>query len=620
MKSRAWERRLAFALLNSLCPAAVLAASATSDRAWSGSQQESFLLAAMPGTMLAFLAAFLIVLLVVLRQWQRSRQRKRRLERILCGSRAAAWEWNVRTGQTRYDERWAEIIGYHLDELEPTSIDTWKRLAHPDDLVECNKRLQQHFAGKTDHYEMELRMRHKAGHWVWVYDSGRVMTRSRDGQPEWMAGVHLDVTSRRSAGERRDGWLQRFAEFSNNVPGVIYQFRLRPDGSSHFPFASRGLRDIYGCRPEDVVTDARPAFDVVHPDDRDEVWQSIERSARTLSTWHTTYRVNHPQLGLRWVEGNATPARQPDGSIIWHGHIRDITELHRAQQRLRTAASVFETSQEGIIISDADGAFRDVNRAFERLTGFSREDIRGEPPHRLLPASDWRRTIARIRSALAAGDHWNGEVFIRGQSGGTYPAEVSISAVRDDQGRLSHYVTLMVDITLRKAQEHRLGKIANHDPLTGVGNRRMADERLRHAIAQAQRSGVTFAVCMMDLDEFKPVNDHYGHDAGDQVLKTIAQRLQDLVRAEDSVCRLGGDEFLIILREPQGESVFERIQEAVRIPIRIDAGIVRVSSSLGVTLCGAGCDSDAEGVLRRADRAVYAAKSAGRNCFRFDTV
>jgi diguanylate cyclase (GGDEF)-like protein len=193
--------------------------------------------------------------------------------------------------------------------------------------------------------------------------------------------------------------------------------------------------------------------------------------------------------------------------------------------------------------------------------------------------------------------------------------------VRDENGHLSHYVTLMTDITLRKAQEHRLGKIANHDPLTGVGNRRMADERLQHAVAQAQRSGVTFAVCMMDLDDFKPVNDQYGHDAGDQVLKTIAQRLQDLVRSEDSVCRLGGDEFLLILREPQGESVFERILESVRIPIRIEAGIVRVSSSLGITLCDADLDLDidADGVLRRADRAVYAAKSAGRDCFRFDT-
>jgi diguanylate cyclase (GGDEF)-like protein/PAS domain S-box-containing protein len=255
------------------------------------------------------------------------------------------------------------------------------------------------------------------------------------------------------------------------------------------------------------------------------------------------------------------------------------------------------------------------------MTGYSRDDIRGELPGQLLMDKDREETSNEIRSALEARGRWHGEVFINGRSGESFPAELSISAVRDENGHLSHYVTLMTDITLRKAQEHRLGKIANHDPLTGVGNRRMADERLQHAVAQAQRSGVTFAVCMMDLDDFKPVNDQYGHDAGDQVLKTIAQRLQDLVRSEDSVCRLGGDEFLLILREPQGESVFERILESVRIPIRIEAGIVRVSSSLGITLCDADLDLDidADGVLRRADRAVYAAKSAGRDCFRFDT-
>ena len=147
----------------------------------------------------------------------------------------------------------------------------------------------------------------------------------------------------------------------------------------------------------------------------------------------------------------------------------------------------------------------------------------------------------------------------------------------------------------------------------------MADERLQLALDLARQSGVTYAVCMMDLDDFKPVNDRYGHDAGDHVLTVITERLQDLVRAEDSLCRLGGDEFLIILREPQGESVFERILEAVRIPIRIESGLVRVSSSLGVTLLNADCDTDADGLLSRADRAVYAAKSAGRNRFRFDT-
>ncbi|WP_376692321.1 sensor domain-containing protein [Wenzhouxiangella sp. EGI_FJ10409] len=593
--------------------------SAAADDGWQAALPQLPAAVAVPGLLPALLAALLVTLLVAMRQLRQTRQLNRRLSRILRGSRAGTWEWNVQTGETGYDERWAGIIGYRLAELEPTSIETWKKLAHPDDLVECNKRLKRHFHGKSEHYEMEVRLRHKDGHWVCVHDSGQVMTRTRDGEPEWMFGMHLDVTTRRAVQERRDGWLQRFRELSSNVPGVIYQYRLRPDGSSHFPFASEGLRQICGCAPEDVVADATPAFDRVHPDDLDEVWRSVRASAEALSTWHTVFRVNHPELGLRWVEGDATPSSQPDGSITWHGHIRDITELHRALERVRTAASVFENSQEGIIISGADFRFRDVNRAFERLTGYSRKDIRGQTPETLLPDKDRERSLAQIRSALEADDHWHGEAFIRTRSGDTFPAELSISTVRDDDGRLSHYVTLLTDITLRKAQERRLGKIANHDPLTGVGNRRMADERLQQTLTLARRSGTTFAVCMMDLDEFKPVNDRYGHDAGDHVLKTIAERLQDLVRSDDAVCRLGGDEFLIILREPQGESVFERILEAIRIPIRIEAGLVRVSSSLGVTLCDADCDTDAEGLLRRADRAVYAAKSAGRNRFRFDS-
>jgi len=589
------------------------------DNGWQEAWQRFPGLVVALGLLLISLAGLLIALLVGNRKRRQAHEHKRRLSRILEASRAGTWEWNVQTGETRYDERWAEIVGYRLKELEPTSIDTWEKLVHPDDLVECNKRLQRHFFGKSDHYETEVRMRHKAGHWVWVFDSGRVMTRTSDGKPEWMVGTHLDVTTRRVAQEERDEWLKRFDEFSSHVPGVIYQFRLRPDGTAHFPFASQGLRDVAGCRPEDVLTDAGPAFDTVHQDDLDDVWQSIERSARTLETWHQVYRVHHPELGLRWVEGSATPSAQADGSVTWHGHIRDITDLHQALERVRTAASVFDASHEGIIISDADHAFRDVNRAFERLTGYSRDELRGKTPETLLPEKDRKRTAARIRRGLRTDDHWNDELFIRRQSGETFPAELSISAVRDDDGRLSHHVTLISDVTLRKAQERHLGNIANHDPLTGVGNRRMADERLQHAIALAEHSGARFAVCMMDLDDFKPINDRYGHDAGDHVLKTIAERLQDLVRSEDAVCRLGGDEFLIILREPQGESVFERILESIRIPIRIEAGIVRVSTSLGITVFDGDSGTDAEGIMRRADRAVYAAKSAGRNCFRFDS-
>ncbi len=572
-----------------------------------------------PVLLLILLAALLTALLIVNRQRRRARQASQRMSRILRGARVGTWEWNVQTGEARFDARWAEIVGYRLHELEPVTVETWKKLIQADDLAERNTRLQQHFSGKSDHYEKEVRVRHKAGHWVWVRESGQVMARSRDGEPEWMCGTWLDVTTRRTAQEERDEWLQRFDELSSNVPGVIYQFRLRPDGTSHFPFASEGLRDIFGCGPEEVVADAQPALDTLHPDDADQVWQSIEHSAETLTTWHKTWRINHPDLGLRWVEGSATPSARPDGSVTWHGHIRDITNLHRALERVRTAASVFEASHDGIIISDADYRLRTVNRGFERLTGYSAREINDHTLTTLLPEKDRELTTAKIFAALEAGGRWKGELFIRRKSGETFPAELSISAVRDDGGRLSHYVALMTDITLRKAQEHRLGKIASHDPLTGVGNRRMADERLHHALALAQHSGATFAACMLDLDDFKPINDRYGHDAGDHVLKTIAQRLQDLIRSEDCVCRLGGDEFLIILREPQGETVFERILESIRIPIRIEAGIVRVSSSMGITLFGADCDTDAEGLLRRADRAVYAAKSAGRNRFAFDT-
>ena len=193
---------------------------------------------------------------------------------------------------------------------------------------------------------------------------------------------------------------------------------------------------------------------------------------------------------------------------------------------------------------------------------------------------------------------------------------LSISRVRDARGRLIHHLAMFSDISRLMKHEEELNRIAYFDPLTGAPNRRLLDDRLRQAIAHSRRTGRPLAVCVIDLDGFKPVNDQLGHEAGDQVLVDIVDRLTAILRASDTVARVGGDEFVLLLEDIDGERVLERVLETIRAPIALDAERVSVSASIGVTLFPED-DADPDTLLRHADQAMYRAKQRGRNCIQF---
>jgi len=261
---------------------------------------------------------------------------RQRLAGIIEGTHVGTWEWNVQTGETVFNARWGDIVGYRLDELGPVSIKTWMQFAHPDDLAESERRLHAHFAGQSDYYEFESRMRHRCGDWVWVLDRGRVMTWTTDGKPLMMLGTHQDITERMHAEASRRELLERLQALGRHLPGFIYQFHLRMDGTSCFPFASEGIEQIYGVKPEDVRDNAEAVFAVLDPADLERISASISESARQMAPWRETYRVRLP-WGTIWVAGTATPQRLGDGSTLWHGYIHDITASKQVEDALRQA-------------------------------------------------------------------------------------------------------------------------------------------------------------------------------------------------------------------------------------------------------------------------------------------
>ena len=313
-------------------------------------------------------------------------------------------------------------------------------------------------------------------------------------------------------------------------------------------------------------------------------------------------------------------ARIVDG--YWNGqpvHIgvsRDISEKLLAEEKQRLAASVFDYAQEGIIIADPDGVIIEVNAAFSKLTGYAREDVIGEKTEKLRSGHHKPGFYRQLWHEIRTVGHWSGEIWNRKKSGEAFVEFLTISAVRGPNGEITHLVGIFSDITLIKEHHQRLEQLAHFDALTQLPNRTLLADRMQLAMMQCMRSGKILAVCYLDLDGFKPVNDKFGHAAGDRLLVEVAQRLRECIRTCDTVARLGGDEFVLLFtsldNERKADQAVERVIETLGRPFLVDGQAVQLSASIGVTLYPQdGADSDT--LLRQADQAMYLAKQAGRN-------
>jgi diguanylate cyclase (GGDEF)-like protein/PAS domain S-box-containing protein len=295
----------------------------------------------------------------------------------------------------------------------------------------------------------------------------------------------------------------------------------------------------------------------------------------------------------------------------------DITERKKAEEQIKLAASVFHDAREGILITDAKGTVINVNRAFAEITGFQNDEIIGKTPRVIKSGRHEREFYTKLWQQLLQTEHWSGEVWNRRKSGEVYPEQLSISAVKDAGGKTTHYVGIFTDITELKQQQEQIERLAYFDALTRLPNRVLLADRMQQALSRADRLNRIVAVCYLDLDGFKPINDRYGHKEGDGVLVEISRRLQDFIRNEDTVARLGGDEFVLLLTDLSdqdgSEPILSRLLEIVTKPCELQNGAkVSVSASIGVTFYPTD-HNDSDVLLRHADQAMYQAKQLGRN-------
>lgn len=342
------------------------------------------------------------------------------------------------------------------------------------------------------------------------------------------------------------------------------------------------------------------------------LWHALQNGDGALTSASHLFQFVGVDGVVRDIEFVAV--RLPDSRVLLT--FSDITERRKNELRLQRAAKVFSHAREGIVITDPAGRIVEVNETFTRLTGYGSDNATGRRlvDLKLSPGDDTAESFAW--ASLVEKGFWHGEFWFKGEGGVLYGTLMSIAAVCDVQGTVQNYVGLFTDITQMKEYQRQLEHVAHFDPLTGLPNRVLLADRLNQAMTQSLRRDLSLAVLYLDLDGFKPINDHYGHGTGDRTLFAIAQRLKEVVRDGDTVARIGGDEFVIVLvdldQEQDCEPVLERLLEAVSNPMTIDSISVQVSASVGVTYFPRDC-GDADLLMRHADQAMYQAKQSGKN-------
>ncbi|MEJ1962439.1 MAG: EAL domain-containing protein [Gammaproteobacteria bacterium] len=429
-------------------------------------------------------------------------------------------------------------------------------------------------------------------------------------------------------GSREQEYVRMLKTLLSNVHGMVY--RCRDDADWTMEFVSEGCSRVTGYEPRDLMFNGRVSYEsLTHAEDQLWVREAIREALKQRVSFDLEYRIVHADGGIRWVWERGTGVQDAEGRVIAvEGLIQDITERRDTVQALRDAErryrGLFDNAIEGIFRTTGDGHYLDANPALAHIYGFeSPSDLMAslrDIGRQLYVDSTRREEFMHIMRARGSVSGFESQVYRK--NGDIIWISENARAVFDDEGRLTSYEGTVEDVTERKLYQSRIEQQANYDTLTGLANRSLLQDRLEQALLQASTYNTRVAVAFVDLDRFKYINDSLGHHVGDELLRTMADRLESCVRDCDTVARLGGDEFVVLITGQTApdlvRNIVERMLAEVTQPWITEHGEFNVSCSIGVALFP-NDGADAQTLLKHADSAMYRAKESGRNNFQFFT-
>ncbi len=401
---------------------------------------------------------------------------------------------------------------------------------------------------------------------------------------------------------------------TNSLPGLIAYW----DKDLRCRFANQSFLDWFGKAPETMLGISMQElmgerlFSLNEPHVRGALKGEKQQFERTLTK---------ADGSIGYALANYVPDMRASGEVAgFFVLVSEVTLLKEAEAKLQLAASVFHNTVEGILVTDADLAILSVNPAFTQITGYSAEEALGKTPRILKSKHHDQAFYAAMWRDINATGRWQGEIWNRRKDGEVYLEWLTITKIHGSADEPIRYVSVFNDITKSRHNDERIKHLAFHDALTDLPNRSLLMDRLDHQIAKAERDKSGLAVMFLDLDRFKAVNDTLGHEIGDDLLRAVAQRLQAQVRQSDTVSRLGGDEFIILLDSPANDEevacIAGRVLASISEPMEFRGRVAQVGASIGIAMFPRDGRTPGE-LMKRADAAMYAVKEGGRNTYRF---
>ena len=523
------------------------------------------------------------------------------------------------------DEHWTMVFvsqgstglcGYAPAEIVDNAFISWENITHPEDRARIREQIRR-AAREGQRFAVQYRIQTADGETRWVLERG-ITVPDEEGRVV-IEGFIEDVTPRQATLDALAHSELRYRHIFEYASEGIFQTTRE----GRYLAANPALARLYGyATPDELMADLSDIESRLYVD------PERRRSFRHLMAMHGEVINFESEVRRRdgsciWISENAHTVLGPQGEFIcYEGTVQDISERKRNDEHLRLLATVFSNSNEAIIVTDAENRIVATNQAFTKLTGYSQEEVLGQNP-RILSAGITLPDVYRdMWACLEQTGAWQGELWDRRRDGEAYPKWLSISLVRDAAGQVQNYIGNFIDISEMKASEERIRHLAHHDTLTNLPNRFSLNEKLEQAVGLCQRTGMSLALMLIDLDRFKAINDTLGHHVGDELLIQVAKRLSATVRTSDIVARLGGDEFVVVL--PDGADatdaahVADKIVRAISAPYLINGQEQRTSPSIGICLYPDDATEIGD-LLKNADVAMYHAKAKGRGNFQFFT-
>ena len=505
--------------------------------------------------------------------------------------------------------RFEELLGYERGELRGMTL--YDLVPHDREGARANV---QHVLEQNSYHVGERSYRCKGGSLIDMEVSASLLDHE---DRQILCCIARDITKRKRAEEKLRESEASLAEAQR----IAHLGNWSWDVKTGEVLWSDEIFCIYGYEPQEFVPTLEKLMELVHPEDRNLVRQNMDSALYESEPYDFEHRIVRPNGEVRIVHRLAQVYFDEEGNPQrMVGVVHDITEQKRAEEALKESEerfrSAFEDAPIGVALVGLDRRHLRVNRAFCEMLGYSEEELLEKPHAEIVHPDDREESTNRIQEILEEGaDPYALERRYLHTDGHAVWSLSNLSLIRDSEGEPSHFVCLHQDITERKELEKRLEHQAFHDSLTELPNRALFLNRLGHALAQTSREGGPVAVLLMDLNHFKMINDSLGHDAGNSVLVEVAERLGGSVRPGDTVGRIFGDEFAVLLETSSGmdeaRQVAKRIHERLQEPFEAEGQEVLVSPSIGIAL-GESAQDRPEEVLRQADLAMYAAKKKGK--------